>query len=367
MKAIILIGGEATRLRPLTCNTPKAMVPVLNTPFLEHAICYLRQHQVTEIILAQSHRQQPIKGYFGDGSRFGVRLYHSVEDIPMGTGGAVKNAEKHLDDTFLVLNGDIFTDLDITAMIEFHRDRKAKITIALTPVDDPTSYGLAETNAQGRITRFLEKPSPGEITTNMINAGIYIIETDAMTYIPPQVSFSFERELFPLLLDRGEPVYAYPSSAYWIDIGTPEKYLQLHRDLLTGKGSAGQYGFTSGDEVVIGEQSHIHPTAQIKGPIVIGNNCTIGHQVKLIGPVAIGSGCTIQPEAIIEEAIIWHKVQIDERAVVKNSIIANNCHLYPDCCITGGSLLSDNVIVISGCRLKPASKIWPGTRVEADI
>jgi mannose-1-phosphate guanylyltransferase len=362
MKAVILIGGEATRLRPLTYNTPKAMVPVLNTPFLEHVISYLSQHQVTEIILAQSHRQQPIKGYFGDGSQFGVRLYHSVEDTPMGTGGAVKNAEKYLDDTFLVLNGDIFTDLDITAMIEFHRDRKAKVTIALTPVDDPTSYGLVETNAQGRITRFLEKPSPSEITNNMINAGIYILEADVLTHIPPQVNFSFERELFPLLLDRGEPVFAYPSSAYWIDMGTPEKYFQLNQDLLSGKSSR----YTPPSERLIGEQSHIHPTAQINGPVVIGNNCTIGHQVKLTGPVAIGSGCTIQSEAVVDESIVWHKVQIDQRAVVKNSIIANNCHLYPDCCITGGSLLGDNVIVISGCQLKPASRIWPGTRVEAD-
>ena len=361
MKAVILIGGEATRLRPLTCNTPKAMVPVLNTPFLEHVIGYLSQHQAKEIVLALSRSQESIQSYFGDGSQFGVRLNYSVEDTPLGTGGAVKNAEKHLDKTFLVLNGDIFTDLDITAMIEFHRDKKAKVTIALTPMNDPTSYGLVETDVQNRITRFLEKPSLSEITTNMINAGTYILEPDVLTHIPPQANFSFERELFPLLLDRGEPIYAYSSPAYWIDIGTPEKYLQLHRDLLSGKSSR----HTPPSDRLIGKQSHIHPTAEIKGPVVIGDNCTIGQQVRLTGPVVIGSGGTIQPEAVIEESIIWHKVQIGQRAVVKNSIIADNCHLYPDCSISDGSLLSDNVVVISGCRLQ-ASKIWPGTRVEAD-
>jgi len=363
MKAIILIGGEATRLRPLTCNTPKAMVPVLNTPFLEHVIGYLSQHQVKEIVLTLSRSQESIQGYFGDGSQFGVRLNYAIEDTPLGTAGAVKNAEKYLDETFMVLNGDIFTDLDITAMIQLHRDRNAKVTIALTPVDDPTSYGLVETNAQSRITRFLEKPKPSEITTNMINAGTYILEADVLTHIPPQTNFSFERGLFPLLLGQeGEPVFAYPSSAYWIDIGTPQKYLQLNRDLLSGKSSR----HSPPAERLIGKQSQIHPTARIKGPAVIGDNCTIGQQVKLTGPVVIGSGCTIQLGAIIEDSVIWHKVQIGQRAVVRNSIIANNCHLYPDCCVTDGSLLSDNVIVNSGCQLKPASKIWPGTRVQAD-
>jgi len=342
------------------------MVPVLNRPFLEHVICHLSQHQVKEIVLALSRSQEFIQSYFGDGSQFGVRLRYTVEDTPLGTAGAVKNTEKYLDETFLVLNGDIFTTLDITAMIEFHRDRKAKITIALTPVDDPTSYGLVETNARSRIARFLEKPKRSEVTTNMINAGIYILEPNVLTHIPPQANFSFERELFPLLLDRGEPVFAYPSSTYWIDIGAPEKYFQLNQDLLHSKCSAAQYALGSGEKVRIGKQSHIHPTAQINGPAVIGDNCTIGQQVKLIGPVVIGSGCTIQPEAVVEESIIWHKVQIGQRAVVKSSIIANNCHLHPDCYIADGSLLSDNVIVISGCQLKPASKIWPGTRVEAD-
>lgn len=362
MKAVILVGGEATRLLPLTCNTPKAMVPVLNTPFLEHVIGYLSWHQVKDITLAQSHLAQPIKGYFGNGSRFGVRLGYSVEDAPLGTAGAVKNAERYLDETFLVLNGDIFTDLDITAMIDYHRERKATVTIALIPVDDPTSYGLIETNAQGRVTRFLEKPKWSQVTTNMINAGTYILEPDVLNQIPLQANVSIEREVFPKLVKRGEPVYAYPASAYWIDIGTPDKYRRLHRDLLTGKSS--RYPLASGEEVVMGEQSYIHPTAQIQGAVAIGSNCSIGPRVKLRGPVVIGAGGTILEDSVIEESVIWRNVRLGQRVNLKKSIVADNCYLNTDSIIED-SILGDNVTVASGGKLEPGSKIWPGTTVEA--
>ncbi len=358
MKAVILVGGKATRLLPLTCNIPKALMPVLNTPFLEHVIRHLSRHQIREVILAQGYLAQPIEGYLGSGSRFGVKLSYAVEDTPRGTAGAIKNTEKYLDDTFLVLNGDIFTDLDITAMVDFHHERKAKATIALTPVDDPTSYGLIETEPEGRVTRFLEKPSWSEVTTNMINAGTYVLEPDVLAQIPPQREVSIERATFPQLLEKGEPVYAYPSEAYWIDMGTPEKYLQLHRDLLSGKSE--QYAPT--EDLVIGEQSNIHPTAKITGPVVIGANCAIGQGAKLIGPVVIGDGCTILEDSVIENSVIWRNARLGPRVNLKNSILADNC------CLNIGSngegvVLGDNVTVVSNGKLKPGSKIWPGTTV----
>jgi len=360
MKAVILVGGEATRLQPLTCNIPKAMVPVLNIPFLEHVIRRLSSHQIRDIILAQSFLSQPIESYFGDGSQFGVRVSYTLEEIPQGTAGGIKNAEKYLDETSLVLNGDVFTDLDIMAMITFHLERRAKATIALTSVDDPTSYGLIETNADGKVTRFLEKPSWSQVTTNMINAGTYVLEPDVLNYIPSQVNFSFERELLPLLLDHGESIYAYRSPAYWIDMGTPGKYLQLHKDLLSGKGS--QYGFTSGEEVLIGEQSYMHPTVQIEGPTLIGNNCTIGGKVKLIGPIVIGSGSTILEDSVIEESIIWRNAWLGQQVNLKNSIVADNCCLNANSIIEN-SVLGDNVTVVSGCKLEHGSRIWPGKTV----
>jgi len=365
MKAVILVGGKATRLLPLTVNIPKAIMLVLNTPFLEHVIRHLGRHQIKDIILAQGHLAQPIEGYLGDGSQFGVKLSYVVEDTPRGTAGAVKNAESRLDleETFLVLNGDTFTDLDITAMIDFHRERKAKATIALAPVDDPTAYGLIETDAEGRVTRFLEKPSWSEVTTNMINAGTYILEPDVLALIPPQKGVSIERETFQQLLAQGEPMYAYSSPAYWLDMGTPEKYLQLHRDLLSGK--CRHYGLTPGEEVFIREHTDIHPTVQIKGPVVIGDNCAIGHQVKIIGPVVIGDGCTILEDSVIEDSIIWRNARLGPRVTLKNAILADNC------CFNAGSIcvesvLGDNVTVLSNCKLEPGSRIEPDTTVGAE-
>ncbi|MBI2329640.1 MAG: NDP-sugar synthase [Chloroflexi bacterium] len=363
MRAVILVGGKATRLLPLTVNIPKAIIPVLNTPFLEHVIRHLSRHRIKDIILAQGHLAQPIQGYLGDGRQFGVKLSYVVEDTPRGTAGAVKNAASYLDDTFLVLNGDVFTDLDITAMIDFHRERKAKATIALAVVDDPTAYGLIKTDAEGRVSRFLEKPGREEVLqrrTNMINAGTYILEPDVLALIPPQQEVSIERETFQQLLARGEAMYAYSSPAYWLDMGTPEKYLQLHRDLLSGK--CRHYGLNPGKGVLLGEHTDIHPTTQIKGPVIIGNNCSIGRRVQLIGPVVIGDGSTILEDSVIEDSVIWRNARLGPRVTLKNSIVADNCCLNESSsCL--GSVLGDNVAVLSGCKLEPGSKIWPGEAV----
>ena len=359
MKAVILVGGKATRLEPLTINTPKALIPVLNIPFLEHVIHNLTRHGIKEMVLALGHLSRPIEGYLGDGSQFGAKLHYSIEDAPLGSAGAAKNAERYLDETFLVLNGDIFADMDVTAMINLHRERKAKVTIAVTPVDDPTSFGLVDTDTQGRVTRFLEKPSWSEVTTNMINAGAWLVEPEVMSLVPPGTQVSYERNVFPELLAQGEPVYAYTSSGYWMDAGTPEQYLQLHCDLLSGK--SGQYTPTVG--LVIGEPSDIHSTAKIKGPVVIGANCSMGRGVKLIGPVVIGVGCTILEDSVIENSIIWQNARLGPRVNLKNCILADNC------CLNAGSVakesvLGNNVTVFSDCKLEPGSKIWPGTTVK---
>jgi mannose-1-phosphate guanylyltransferase len=356
MQALILVGGEATRLRPLTCNTPKSMVPVLNTPFLEHVIRYLGSHGVKDIILAQGFLPRPMEEYFQDGSRLGIKLTYALEAKPMGTAGAVKNAEHLLQDTFLVLNGDIFTDLDITAMLQFHQQRRAVATIALAPVEDPTAYGLIETTSDGRVTRFMEKPSWDQITTNMINAGTYILNKEILKKVPAQTNFSFERQLFPNLLDQGEGVYAYPSSSYWIDIGTPEKYLQLHRDIM--RGGVKGYTLVQGNVVKIGQGCSIHPATQIIGPVVIGNNCTISRGAKILGPAVIGRGNTIAEDAVIESSITWHNNSFGPKANLMESILANDCNLEANS-YTEKSVVGDHVTVSRNTRLGPGSRVWP--------
>ena len=360
MKAVILVGGQATRLRPLTTNTPKAMVPILNTPFLEHVFRHLHRHRVSDIILAQHHLAGPIEDYLGDGGRFGVRVTYVIEESPRGTAGAIRNVERYLDETFLVLNGDIFTDLDITAMVDLHRQRGAVATIALTPVEDPTAYGLIETDVRGRVMRFLEKPDWSQVTTNMINAGTYVLEPEVLARIPPERQVSIERETFPLLVDGGEPVYAYPSAGDWMDRGTPAQYLQRHRDLLGGRST--WYSLASPEEVRTGERCDIHPTAQIKGPAVIGGDCTISSGVKLVGPVVVGDGCTIGEGSVVEDSVLWWQVSLGERVVVRNSAVANDCRLESGSSIDG-SVLGDHVTVAAGSRLETGSRCEPGAIV----
>jgi mannose-1-phosphate guanylyltransferase len=360
MQAVILVGGQATRLRPLTTNTPKAMVPVLNRPFLEYVIRNLNRHGVREVVLAQHHLAGPIEQHIGDGSRFGVRITYVVEDSPRGTAGAFKNVERYITGTFLGMNGDIFNDLDITEMVRFHQGRNATATIALTPVEDPTAYGLIETNAAGRVQRFFEKPEPSEITTNMINAGTYVLEPEVLEQIPPDTQVSIERETFPLLVNSGQLVYAFPSSGYWMDMGTPEKYLQLHRDLLAGRST--WYTPKTDAGVLIGEGCSVDTSAEIVGPVVIGDNCTIGPYVRMAGPVVIGDRCDIGEGSDIEDSVIWHNVRLGSRVNLKSSAVANDCVLNDGSTIESG-VLGDHVTVSAGSGLESGITVEPGETV----
>jgi len=361
MKALILAGGEATRLRPLTCNIPKAMVPVLNTPFLEWVIRHFHEYGIRDFIIAQGYLSQPMQDYFQDGSRFDVSIIYIQEKEPLGTAGAIRNAAAYLDDTFLVLNGDLFQDFKIDSIVAYHKKKGAKATIALTSVADPTPFGLIETDADSRITRFLEKPRPEQVTTCLINAGIYVLEPDVLSLIPPQTKVSIERETFPQLLDNGERVFAYRGDGYWMDTGTPDKYLQLHRDLLSGKSRL----YSPPDDVQVAGGCRIHPGADIRGAVIIGKNCTIGKRVKITGPAVIGDGCTILSGATVADSVLWHNVRIGPQARVQCSIVANDCHLQKRS-ILQNVVLGDNVIIPAGCHPEAGIKIWPGQTYQPE-
>ena len=359
LKAVILVGGQGTRLRPLTYNTPKPMVPVLNVPFLEHVIRNLKEHNVTEIVLAQHYLAASMREYFGDGSKLGVKLYYVMEESPMGTAGAVKNVEDFLDTTFFVLNGDIFHNRNFTDMLKFHRRHRAKATLVLSPVDNPTIYGVVESDKRNRVKRFLEKPKAEDVTTNMINAGTYVLEPEVLRRIPPDTRFSFEHDVFPQMLADGLPVYAYPTDNYWMDTGTPEKYLQLHRDLLSGK----HEGYRFEKDVAPGEGCDIHSSVKFKGKVIIGDNCKIDSGVKLTGPVVIGPDCVIREDARIKDSVVWHNNAIGQRAVVKSSIIADNCKIGDDSYLID-AVIGDHVTVSNGLKLKKGSRIMPGEIIK---
>jgi mannose-1-phosphate guanylyltransferase len=361
MKAIILVGGKATRLLPLTVNTPKSLVPVINIPFMEHVISHLREDGIVDIVLAQGHLSKAIEDHLGDGSRFGVSIHHSYEEVPLGSAGAVKNAEKYLDSTFLVLNADIFSDLDFGAMLAVHREKKAKVTIAVTPVDDPTRYGLVESDNLGRVKRFLEKPKREEATTNMINAGAWFVETDILSRIPLETNFSFERNVFPQLLADGEPVYAYPVEGYWIDMGTIETYLQMHRELLSGK--CQRCRLPGGWPVSLGEGSRIHPEARIKGPVVFGPGCSVGAKTRIFGPTVIGPNSAIEDGCTVEGSVIWRNARIESGVVITASVVADDCLLEAGS-VLEGAVLGDRAVVASGARVPPGARLEPASRFE---
>jgi mannose-1-phosphate guanylyltransferase len=339
MKAVILVGGEGTRLKPLTDNTVKAMMPVLNKPFIQYVLEHLKYHHIDTVILAMGYKPDSIKSYFDAQSIPGINLIYSVEADPLGTAGAVKNAQEYIneDETFFVLNGDIFTDMNFTDILSFHRVKQAKATIALTPVDDPTHFGVVESDTQHKVKRFIEKPDSQEVTTNLINAGIYILEAEVLDRIPHGKWSMFERDIFPQLAAEGEPVYGYIENSYWIDMGTPDKYTQLNFDLLSGKCASIKM---KPDEIVIGPQSNVHPEVTITGPVYIDTGCTIGKNVTLTGPLVIGKDCVVNDGATVEKSVIWQNVRIGEDAKVSSSIVID------------GSIIEEGVNIINTIAVK---------------
>jgi mannose-1-phosphate guanylyltransferase len=334
LKAVILVGGPGTRLQPLTYNTPKSMVPILNRPFMEYTLAYLKHFGIEDIILTLSYLPDVIRDYFGDGSQFGVRLTYCLEKSPMGTAGAVKNAEEYLNGTFIVLNGDIFTDLDIADMLASHGDKGAKATISLNWVDNPSAFGVVETDSTQRVRRFIEKPPPGEETTNWINAGTYILEPDVLGHVPANNHYMFERGLFPRLLEMGEPVYGYPFSGYWLDMGNPGKYLSLNRDLLLSKTSSPLIQIP-GDGIYRDRDTTLHPSANVVAPAIIGHGCKIGPGVSVKGPVVIGPGCHLEAGASLENAVLWDNVRIGANARLSQCIISSHTSIAPGNQVSG--------------------------------
>jgi mannose-1-phosphate guanylyltransferase len=359
MKAVILVGGQGTRLRPLTYNTTKAMVPVLNIPFLEYVLRYLKGHGIRDIILAMNYLPDQIQAQLGNGSKLGISLSYVIEEQPLGTGGAIKNVEAKLTGPFFVLNGDVLTTIDLTAMMSRHRQVKPKVSIALTPVDNPTIYGVVETDLKDMVTRFVEKPAPDEVTTNMINAGIYIIEPEVLGYIPPATPSMVERHLFPMLLEKGEPMLAYPSDSYWLDIGTPEKYLKANHDLLSGQAPSLVSYQGNSDSGFRARDSNIDPSVEIEGPVLIGEGCILAKQAKLKGPTVLGPRCEIAEDACVEGAVLWDGVKVGKRALLRNCIVASNCRIGEGSQLLDNCVLGDNVVVGKNSQLAPGVKIWP--------
>lgn len=365
MKAVILVGGEGTRLRPITFLNPKPMLPLVNRPFMESFILWLKSHKIKDIIFSTCYLPEIFKDCFGDGSDFGLRLTYVREGDPLGTCGGVKNVEKYLDDDdFMVFNGDILTSLDLTKMAAFHKSKKADITIALIAVEDPTCYGLVPIDGEGRVKQFLEKPSQDEITTNLINAGIYIIRPDVMKMAPDGVKYSFERGLFPAALSKGYRIYGYISDSYWIDVGTPQKYLTAHYDILNKKISFKFPYKEVLENIYIGKGSKYLKNNFVSGPVVIGKGTKIEKGARVMPLTVIGDDCMISEGAEISESVIFNGCKIGKGCLIKESIISNNVEISGNVIVEDFSVIGDNSRIGEDNVLKNGIKISVNSNIK---
>jgi glucose-1-phosphate thymidylyltransferase long form len=352
MKAIIIAGGFGTRLRPLTYNTPKSMVPVANIPFVLHQIELLKKYGINEIILNLHYLSDNIKQVLADEAGHGIKVYYSIEEKPLGTAGAVKNAEEYFDnDPMIVFNGDILTDINLSELLDFHRKKNAKATLTLTRVEDPTTYGLVITGKDGRVERFLEKPSWERVTTNTINAGIYVLDPQVFANVPKGVEYSFERQLFPGLLESGEPVFGYASDAYWIDIGNPSKYLEAHRAILEQEVEVLIRGEKLSDRVWVESGTKIDKESRIFGPAIIGADCVIEAEAKIDAFTVLGSEVKVGKKSVIANSVIWDSTVIGNEASINDCVIGFGCKIEDNVMIKGGVVLADGTKVAKGSKL----------------
>jgi NDP-sugar pyrophosphorylase family protein len=344
MKAILLAGGKGTRLRPLTIHTPKPIVPIFDRPFLHYQLDLLKQvPEIDEVILSLNYQPRRIEEIFGDGSDSGLAIRYVVEPSPLGTGGAVRYAGESVRDSVVVFNGDVLTQVDLGAVIALHRERRAKATIVLTPVENPSAYGLVETDPHGNIRRFLEKPNPDEITCDTINAGIYILEPDTFDRIPKDQPYSIERIYFPSLVERKETFVAYVYKGYWIDIGTPAKYMQVHRDIMDGTYQAAPFAGQSRG-LVSAEGARLEEGVEVTGPCFIDAEAVVKPGAR-IGPYSvIGRACHVEEGASVEGAILWANNWIGRDAQVRDAILGRNCHVGRNVTIQPGAILGDKSV-----------------------
>jgi mannose-1-phosphate guanylyltransferase len=359
MQALILAGGEGTRLRPLTSTVPKPVVPLVDRPFIVFMLDWLRGHGVDDVVMSCGFLASGVRNVLGDGSAYGIRLRYVEEPQPLGTGGALKFAESLLDERFLMLNGDVLTDLDVTAQLALHQQRGAQATLALTPVEDPSAYGLVRTHADGQVTGFVEKPAPDQIDTHNISAGIYVLERSVLDMLEPDQPASIERDVFPKLV--GDGLYAYVGEGYWLDIGTPERYLEGTFDILEGtvvtavrdRMGDGFLCVESGRE----NAGRVIPSALIERDCRIAANARIGGRVVLEAGVSIGEHTTV------ERAVVLRGSRIGANCTLRGCIVGAGVEIGDDTHVEGLAVLGEGVTIGAGNVVTNGARVFPGVTI----
>ena len=364
MQAVILAGGKGTRLRPLTVNTPKPLVPICNVPIIGHTINLLKRHGIRDIVISVGYLGDKIERVIGDGSRYGVNLTYCHEKTPLGTAGAVKHAQKYLSDTFIVASGDVLTDINLSNFIAEHRRKGALASVALTRSLSPTAFGIVFTDDSGYITRFLEKPSWGEVFSDIVNAGFYVMEPEILKLIPKNREYDFSRDVFPRILSENKDLYGYEIDSYWMDIGTPQKYLEANYDVLKGSVKVELPYQKVGDGLWIGEDARIDEDCEIYPPAVIGDSCRISGGAVIDRFSVVGSGCYVGEGARISRSIVWGNTSIHRSASLRSCVIGSRCEVGEKSRILNGAIIGDDCVLGPECLVKENILIWPDKVVQ---
>jgi mannose-1-phosphate guanylyltransferase/phosphomannomutase len=365
VKAVVMAGGEGTRLRPLTSNQPKPMMPMANRPLMEHVVRRLALHGIDDIVVTVAFLASHIRNYFGDGSELGVSMRYATEETPLGTAGSVRNAAAELDDTFMVISGDVLSDIDLDAVIKAHRSSGALATIALRRVENPVDFGIVITNADGWVERFLEKPTWGEVFSDTINTGIYVLEPQILDLIPEHESVDFSEMVFPAALQRGLAIQGLVVDGYWEDVGTIDAYHRAHRDVLDERVAVDIPGFRLGDGIWLGEGADVDPAAEITGPVIIGDNCRIEAGARIGEYTVLGSNVVVKHDAALSRTIVHDHVYVGPAATLRGCIVGRSADLRRGARAEEGVVLGEESFVGDGAVVNPGVKIYPYKTVES--
>jgi mannose-1-phosphate guanylyltransferase/phosphomannomutase len=364
MKAVVMAGGEGSRLRPLTIGRPKPMVPIVSKPVMAHILDLLKRHGITDVVVTLHFMPEAIQSYFGDGQSLGMKLYYAIEETPLGTAGSVKNAQQYLDEPFLIISGDAVTDINLEDVITFHQEKKAEATLTLYRVPNPLEYGVIITDADGRIIQFLEKPSWGEVISDTVNTGIYVIEPSVLELISEGVPTDWSKDVFPTMLKAGRALYGYVAGGNWTDIGDISEYMRATGDVLHHRVQTEALGRHIGGDVWVGEGVEIAPDAQLYGPIYLGDEVKIKGGVIIHGPTVVRDYTIVDNHVHIDRSIIWRNTYIGEGAEIRGAIVGRQCTVKSRAVLFEGVVVGDNSIVGEGAILHANVKIWPEKEIE---
>lgn len=364
MKAVVMAGGEGSRLRPLTSGRPKPLVPVVGEPVMQHILHLLRRHGITDVVITLQYLGSAIRDYFGDGSEMGMDLTYVVEDSPLGTAGSVKNAERYLDEPFLVISGDALTDIDLTHAIRTHQQRQAIATIVLYSVPNPLEYGVVITNPDGSIDRFLEKPSWGEVFSDQVNTGVYVMDPRVLELMPPATVVDWSGDVFPKMLKNSLPLFGHLAQGYWCDIGNIQTYYQANWDALSGKVNMEIAGQRRDGNIWVGDDVELGHDVRLVGPAFLGQECKIKPGVFVNGPVCVGKYSVVDQNTKISNSIVWNYSYIGENSRLRQAIVCQHATIKDNALLEEGAVIGDDVVVGEGSTIEAGVKIWPNKDIE---